>query len=1085
MMSNYFGNDMEFNEDLSELNEDEAIETNLLLESLYIPIGQQSIKLIPLAFTAPDELPPVKVSGYALAWTNAAIESLSAIHKATSNNHKSAWKNLPYASLRGYLEVALKDAMRIHSNLGLSHYILTAKSPQIEPFAYIADSSVEEIKKSLRQVLNDWLTNFLKPFAEKYKVSPKIIGRLEDLQEQGNFLTITSIESQVLPWTWSPQTGTTQHSKNHDYRMLADYAARLINGKEIFHGLGGMKRILSSGVSITSGIAELITAPISLDKTKGKFSLIVRLEVVTYPSLHQPLLKIDVSKRRWLNQLKAPKYYENNISGFVFSEDYPDRAFSYKVICKRDENNNYNWETDKDFEALRRQLQLPMKTPNGQDIDGQKIALGKASTERCQVLLTHRNGLQDNSDEDEDSWETPGVETGVPEIDKLEAFEAIAEILEPVGLKPFENYKKVKLEKNAGHKVDKPELREINIFTILGASLDRRKTDGSSDFTPKYLDTLKDDELESLLSQSFNIGLQDIHDGRKSLGYTKGKKLADQATELKVLIHANQAAMRRLYPNEKPSLWILYEDVLQREVKFLKAIVRVLWGDTLKVEINKLPKHTHGPRQLLPGKELKSAKERSRKRIEAWEHTAKQLADRNQPTFCLIVARKFYPDSSGKKTALPDDKVNKPSTRQALATKARACVQFLEPIKKNPKTNGFRLDNFFHRMQSALNDLLSAHAGRIDNVQEKVNKCLQDTLPEYQPKEIIAITVVRKQKGRVRGRIENTFLPVAMRLKVDTGKCELCCAYQDKNINRLEISPWKSFPDALAFIAELSPIKLADDSAKRPDRFMEFVKQIITNSVDAAANPLVIIDSSNCVQLWSWLADSRLNYNKITFERSRSESSLCEPIDKEWDGARLIRIRQDLAPGIVDKKERYLVETSLEDTRSKKEIKKLRPTLKIPSASDARGLFRLTATNQTGCVAYLSVGDKTLHQNYRGQSCYRRIRASRPAKEKNEDGSQKTLFNKARLGVHQLSTRPPFVKRWPTPNALEIVVTLKQEKDKSDQLAELVQSLRYGFGHYSDWTSLPAPLFFERVVRDYISDFAIENEDTEAEQDLE
>ncbi|WP_251955850.1 RNAseH domain-containing protein [Nostoc commune] len=23
----------------------------------------------------------------------------------------------------------------------------------------------------------------------------------------------------------------------------------------------------------------------------------------------------------------------------------------------------------------------------------------------------------------------------------------------------------------------------------------------------------------------------------------------------------------------------------------------------------------------------------------------------------------------------------------------------------------------------------------------------------------------------------------------------------------------------------------------------------------------------------------------------------------------------------------------------------------------------------------------------------------------------------------------------------------------------------YGFGHYSDWTALPAPLFFERVVR--------------------
>ncbi|WP_157162526.1 RNaseH domain-containing protein [Cylindrospermum stagnale] len=43
------------------------------------------------------------------------------------------------------------------------------------------------------------------------------------------------------------------------------------------------------------------------------------------------------------------------------------------------------------------------------------------------------------------------------------------------------------------------------------------------------------------------------------------------------------------------------------------------------------------------------------------------------------------------------------------------------------------------------------------------------------------------------------------------------------------------------------------------------------------------------------------------------------------------------------------------------------------------------------------------------------------------------------------------------------------------------------FSHYGDWTSLPAPLFFERVVRDYISDFAlteaIADEDTEAASD--
>lgn len=51
--------------------------------------------------------------------------------------------------------------------------------------------------------------------------------------------------------------------------------------------------------------------------------------------------------------------------------------------------------------------------------------------------------------------------------------------------------------------------------------------------------------------------------------------------------------------------------------------------------------------------------------------------------------------------------------------------------------------------------------------------------------------------------------------------------------------------------------------------------------------------------------------------------------------------------------------------------------------------------------------------------------------------------------------------------------------DNPDDLAHLVESLRYSFGHYGDWVSLPAPLFFERVVRDYISDFHIDDNETE------
>ncbi|MEH1850705.1 MAG: RNaseH domain-containing protein [Nostoc sp.] len=209
-------------------------------------------------------------------------------------------------------------------------------------------------------------------------------------------------------------------------------------------------------------------------------------------------------------------------------------------------------------------------------------------------------------------------------------------------------------------------------------------------------------------------------------------------------------------------------------------------------------------------------------------------------------------------------------------------------------------------------------------------------------------------------------------------------------------------------------------------------------------------------------ADSRINANQINLGQQS------ENMQDEWQGARLIRIRQELAPGIIEKKARHLIETSVEDTRTKEELNQLPPTLEIPSASSSTGLFRLSATNQTGCVAYLSVAREAPHQYPRGQSCYR---------------STQSLAKQAGLKISQLSTKAPFVGRWPSPNPLEIVVTLKQPEDNPDDLAALVESLRYGFGHYSDWTGLPAPLFFERVVRDYISEFAIADEETEAELD--
>ena len=226
-----------------------------------------------------------------------------------------------------------------------------------------------------------------------------------------------------------------------------------------------------------------------------------------------------------------------------------------------------------------------------------------------------------------------------------------------------------------------------------------------------------------------------------------------------------------------------------------------------------------------------------------------------------------------------------------------------------------------------------------------------------------------------------------------------------------------------------------------------------------------MIDSSNCAQLWSWLSDRKLNTKDIDINQKLN-------MQDNWQGARIVRIRQDLAPGIIEDKVKYLAETYLEDTRTREELEADKNRQKeISAPSSPTGLYKLNLQNKTGCIVYLSIGKKTLHQKQRGASCYRKVEQDKPLKAKNSAGSQ----------IKYIQDQEPYTEQWATPNPLEIIVALRQQEDQPDYLAGFIASLRYGYGHFNEWTKLPAPLFFERVVRDYISDFNLEEDEEKAD----
>ncbi|MGB3535616.1 MAG: DUF3962 domain-containing protein [Microcoleaceae cyanobacterium] len=1009
---------------------------------LYTKLNSKKLKQVPLALTIPDNLPPVTVEGSTIFWTKEALANFEKVQSQINTI-----KNLPYASLRGLIEVKLLNVFWVEANMGLSQYHINKKEQY--PFVYLQSKDENQIQTDLRPILNDWIENYLVPYAKKEEVSEDIIERFRQLQEENQLLLIQPFQSQIMPWQQHDESNTAKPDK-YSFPALANYLARLITENEIFPGLGSIKRIITSK---GGSRVELMTDPISLDG-QDLFSLVVELEIVTFPSVPQPLIKIDVCKRRWFSNIKENSIDRNSINAYILSQNYSDRVFNFKLHRRKNQQTNkWEWQPDDAFSVLQRELHLPLNISNA----GQ-IIRGKPSNNDCKVFLTHRNGLQEKKHT---------INVGVPEVDKLEAFKAIAKLLEPFGIKPFEGYSEVSFTSGKGHSTqekDRTEAasRQINKPTLLNAVLEFLETGDINNFT----NSRTDEEINNLLDQHFKFRLSE-----KGLNLFKIKATGEnknQFKQLQELIQLNKEAIQRLYPEEKPLLIIFYEKESNNILKLLKTIIAILFADSIDIEAQLLPENTHGLKKELPGSQLKN-KKRSQKRIEAWTSVAKQIAAIKRPKFCLVMAREFYPNLENNKYT-HDDSVNKPSTRQALASIGKACVQFLVPPGIYQKTGDINLSDFIFPVQSSIKDLFWTHSGRIDHIPDKVSKWFGDIEETNRPKEIIAITIVRKNSGRVRGRLENSFLLIAIRINVATGLCEMCVCYEDYKTKKLVKTDWQPFNQALSDIATISPISLGDNKNTRKQHFQDFVDDVISNSVDQGNNPVVMIDSSNCVKLWNWLSDSKMNLSDINIGSKQY-------MQENWKGARIVRIRQDLAPGIIQDKVKKLAETSLEDTCTKEELEAdedKQITLSVPT--NVFGLYKLNIKDSTNCSAYLSVGKTTLHKNKRGMSCYRPTALDKQVKIKDEDNKNIDQKNQAGLSIQTLETQPPHIDQWPTPNPLEIVVTLCQTEDKPDNIAGFIESLRYGYGHFKEWTKLPAPLFFERVVRDYISAFTLEEE---------
>ena len=151
----------------------------------YISIGQKTIDSLFLALTIPDNIEPVTINSYTLSWTLEALAEFELIKNSISDKNQ----NLPYASLRGLLQIQFDNLAYLHSSIRLSSNQITNEEKN-EPFAYFTEGNYDFIAKKIRPVMDEWITNYLQPYVNKNSSDIQSFNKLQDLWQENNLVKI-------------------------------------------------------------------------------------------------------------------------------------------------------------------------------------------------------------------------------------------------------------------------------------------------------------------------------------------------------------------------------------------------------------------------------------------------------------------------------------------------------------------------------------------------------------------------------------------------------------------------------------------------------------------------------------------------------------------------------------------------------------------------------------------------------------------------------------------------------------------------------------------------------------------------------
>lgn len=828
-------------------------------------------RTIALALQFNGDATPFTSQVVRVGWTREAIETLRGIQRDSATSAKRLFNmeslNLPYLTLRTRLNVCHAGWVTLSDDVGLSYF--GDDNNKTVTFGHVSSSQLN--RQVLHDVLSGWLQGPFAHFAEKFGAPQAGMQRLHKLLNDGRLIETESQSICLYPW------GAPAGQPNEPFPLAASEIASSLAGHEIFPDLGPVYRVVGA---VTGNQAQLMTLP--REEGGGFFSLVCEISLQTYPGATQPLVYTRFIRRRWATSFSSGVYDATRIGGFVIAPELrPGIAYRFDVNYSKDGR----WETDQAYEDLTANLGLLPGFENERITmypkDGDKVA-----------LVMQKAGVTEG--------DASALLAGVPGADQIDAFNRVCELLAPIGFSPFAGYKEVK-HRPPGM----PKLSMLKASLILA-----HMADAISDGDEAIGDELIDELIVTMT--------------RRPLSFWFGKERPALDARYGSLADVVNMVVREGGPvrcDDRNTLYVLMQS--SDEKPWLKSVIELMLGDTIRVVAIDLPRNVHGPAERLPAAEGKS-KARYLARVEAWKAFAQSYVFGSRPMFLVQAAEWYEIDGQYRK----DDRINKAAARRTLAAELGATVQYLLPAKQG------QIKDYLMRLQAAVLDLVFAHGGHVMGLQTAITRCFARS--PRPPKEVAAIGSASVSLGPGQTR---TVL-AAVRIEASSGRALIRIAHQE---SEEVFSEWMPFSDGLRYLSNRPRIAIATGKAAR-GFFQRFAASVLGDIAASDPNAVVFVDSTRHAKYWSYLKDRTARSGRIEFEGGVTVSDACGSL-------RIVRVR-DLAPTMVHLNPRPVDNPGLE-------------YLVVPTS-----VQRLMQVVDAEVPAYWSMAKPVGHPK-RGASCYR------------------------------------------------------------------------------------------------------------------